>query len=33
MQKLLTRLTPAMAALKHARHLRWSIDVDPQDLI
>lgn len=33
MQNLLKRLTPAMAALKHTRHLRWSIDVDPQDLI
>jgi len=33
MQKLLQHLTPAMAALKHTRQLRWSIDVDPQDLI
>ena len=33
MQSLLKQLTPAMSALKHSRKLRWSIDVDPQDLI
>ena len=32
-QNLLEQLTPAISALKHSRKLRWSIDVDPQDLI
>lgn len=33
LQWLLTQLCPQLEALKEARNVRWSIDVDPQDMI
>jgi primosomal protein N' (replication factor Y) len=32
LQQLLTRLCPAIEGLRTARKVRWSVDVDPQDL-
>lgn len=33
LQALLSRLCPQIETLKSTRHVRWSLDVDPQDMI
>jgi len=33
LQQLLSQLCPEIETLKEARNVRWSIDVDPQDMI
>jgi primosomal protein N' (replication factor Y) len=33
LQQLLAGLCPQIEALREARSVRWSVDVDPQDMI
>ena len=33
LQQLLTRLCPQIESLREARTVRWSVDVDPQDML
>jgi len=33
LQNLLSALCPALEAMKESRSVRWSLDVDPQDMI
>ena len=33
LQNLLSHLCPALESMKESRSVRWSVDVDPQDMI